>query len=141
MNNNNGHIVALDVGARRIGVATAHTIARLATPLRTLEVDDSIFEHIKTLLEEQQAVALVVGLPRNLEGNETAQTTAVQGFVAELRQHIDTPVYWQDEAVTSVLSEAALQAKKGGYAKGEVDAQAAALILDDFLMTHKEPSV
>lgn len=133
-----GHIVALDVGARRIGVATAHIVARIASPLTTLEVSDAIHRQIKTLLEEQEAVALVVGLPRNLEGNETEQTKAVQNFIEELRQHVDTPVYWQDEAVTSVLSKAALQAKKGSYTKGEVDAHAAALILDDFLATHKE---
>lgn len=138
MTNNDAHIVALDVGAKRIGVATAHVIARLPAPLQTLEVTDDIAQQILQILSEQQAIALVVGLPRGMEGQETAQTHAVEEFIASFRQQITIPVYWQDEAVTSVLSEAALQAKKGGYTKGDIDAHAATLILEDFLAAHKE---
>ncbi len=138
MTKSDAHIVALDVGAKRIGVATAHVVARLAAPLQTLEVTDDIVQQILQILTEQQAVALVVGLPRGMEGQETAQTHAVEEFIGGFRQQITIPVYWQDEAVTSVLSEAALQTKKGSYTKGDIDAHAAALILEDFLATNKE---
>lgn len=138
MNSNNSHIVALDIGEKRIGVATAHTVARLAQPLRTLEVSDDIVEQIKAVLQEQEASILVVGLPRGMEGQETAQTKAVHAFVDTFRDSLEIPVYWQDEAVTSILSEAALQAKKGQYSKGDIDALAATLILEDFLATYKE---
>jgi putative Holliday junction resolvase len=138
MDSNDTHIVALDVGEKRIGVATAHTVARLASPLVTLQVGDDIVEQIMQLLTEQSATALVVGLPRGMEGQDTAQTKTVQDFIEGFRQQLQIPVYWQDEAVTSILSEAALQAKKGNYSKEDIDAMAATLILDDFLATHKE---
>lgn len=139
MTTNDTHIVALDIGDKRIGVATAHTVARLAQPLKTLEVGDDIIDQIHALLNEQSAVILVVGLPRGMEGQETEQTRKVQHFVNSFRDQLEIPVYWQDEAVTSILSETALQAKKGTYTKGDIDALAATLILDDFLATYKEP--
>lgn len=138
--NNNARIVALDVGTKRIGVASASVVARLAAPLQTLDVTEDITEQIKQLLESENAVGLVIGLPRGMQGQDTAQTESTRQFVAKLRQHVSIPVYWQDEAVTSVLSEAALQSKKGGYNKGDVDAMAASLILEDFLATNQELS-
>lgn len=137
MTNNDARVVALDVGSKRIGVATANVIARLPAPLRTLEVGDDIVQQIHELLTEQAAVALVVGLPRGLEGQDTAQTRTIQDFVATFAADLKIPLYWQDEAVTSVLSEAVLQAKKQEYTKGDIDALAATLILDDFLTTHE----
>jgi len=136
--NNNGRIVALDVGSKRIGVASANVVARLATPLKTLEVGDDIYEQICNLLAAETAVGLVVGLPRGMQGQDTAQTEFVQKFAADFRQHITIPLYWQDEAVTSVLSEAALKAKKGSYVKGDIDALAATIILEDFLANNQE---
>lgn len=126
-------IVALDIGSKRIGVATANVVARIPAPLRTLEVDDKILDQISQLLTEQQAKAVVLGLPRGLEGQETAQTVSVQDFGAQLSKHIDIPLYWQDEALTSELSEQTLQQRKIGYQKGDIDAQAATMILEDYL--------
>lgn len=136
--NNNARIVALDIGSKRIGVASANVVARLATPLKTLQVGEDIFKQLSHLLATETAVAVVVGLPRGMQGQDTEQTKATRQFVDAFRQHVTIPVYWQDEAVTSVLSEAALQAKKGGYEKGEIDALAASLILEDFLANNQE---
>lgn len=136
--NSNARIVALDVGTKRIGVASANVVARLAAPLQTLEVSEDIYEQIKQLLQTEAAVGLVVGLPRGMQGQDTAQTESTRQFVAKLRQYTDIPVYWQDEAVTSVLSETALQSKKGGYSKSDVDAMAASMILEDFLANNQE---
>lgn len=125
--------MALDVGEQRIGVAEANVIARIAHPFTTLAHTDTIMDDIARLLEKQEAVALVVGLPRGLEGQETAQTHYVQEFVAALEKHVTLPIHWQDEAVTSRKAEAELQARKKPYAKGDIDALAAAYILEDFL--------
>ncbi len=133
MQNPNARIVALDIGTKRIGVASANVVARLASPLKTLLVDDNIIGQIKQLLAEQTAAALVIGLPRGLNGQETAQTQFTKDFVAQLRNAIDIPIYWQDEALTSQLSEDQLRISKGQYDKGEVDALAATYILEDYL--------
>lgn len=126
-------IVALDVGAQRIGVARANSIARIASPLTTLQHTDHIFDDITELLRQEQADALVVGLPRGLDGQETDQTGYVRTFIADLQEHISIPVHLQDEALTSVKAEKELQARKKPFAKGDVDALAATYILSDYL--------
>ena len=138
MANPNARIVALDVGAKRIGVASANVVARLASPLTTLEVTSNIMADIKQLLAEQTAEAVVLGLPRGMQGQETAQTKTVTDFGEALRQYIDIPLYWQDEAMTSKLSEEELKASNKAYTKGAVDALAATYILEDFLTTKHE---
>jgi len=126
-------ILALDVGAQRIGVARANSIARIASPLTTLQHTDQIFDDISQLLKQEQADELVVGLPRGLEGQETDQTRTVRQFVADLQQRITVPIHFQDEALTSVKAEKELEARKKPFAKGDIDALAATYILGDYL--------
>lgn len=126
-------ILALDVGAQRIGVARANTIARIASPLTTLQHTKQVFDDIADLLRQEQADELVVGLPRGLDGQETDQTRSVRRFVEDLQQHIAMPVHFQDEALTSVKAEAELTARKKPFAKGDIDALAATYILSDYL--------
>lgn len=138
MLNPNGTVVALDVGFRRIGVALATLAAGIPGPLTTIQHDDTIMRTICKLLSEHEAVALVVGLPRGLDGQDTAQTRAVETFVAELKKHTDIPLYRQDEALTSRKAEEELESRGKPYGKGEIDALAATYILEDFLREHPE---
>jgi putative holliday junction resolvase len=131
-------VVALDVGEKRIGVATANLITLLPHPLKTLKRTAEILHDIVALLQEQRAVAVVLGLPRGLEGQETAQTHTVQRFGHELGEHLAIPMYWQDEAVTSRQAEEELRARGKPFEKGDIDALAATYILEDFLREHKE---
>lgn len=133
MKNPNGRIVALDVGSKRIGVASANVVARLASPVTTLEASATIMDDIVALLAQQTAVALVLGLPRGLDGQDTAQTATVRDFANELKKLITVKIFWQDEALTSRLSKLELSAKKGQHNKAAVDALAATYILEDFL--------
>jgi putative Holliday junction resolvase len=110
----------------------------LPSPLKTLERSENIFEQLKILADQQGASVIVAGLPRSLEGNETAQTAAARAFVKELKAHIVLPVYFQDEAVTSKKAEQELRDRGVTYNKGEVDALAATYILSDFLQDHPE---
>lgn len=136
MLNPNGTVVALDIGLRRIGVALASVAAGFPGPLTTVQHDDKIMHTLCNLLDEHEAVALVVGLPRGLDGQDTAQTRAVEAFVAELKKHTDIPLYWQDEALTSRKAEEELDGRGKPYGKGDIDALAATYILEDFLREH-----
>lgn len=131
-------ILALDVGEKRIGVAQATVPAFLSKPLTTLTNSAQIMHDIVALVQQERATALVVGLPRGMEGQETAQTRAVEAFGHNLEQHLSIPLYWQDEAVTSLQAEAELKARRKPYVKGDIDALAATYILEDFLRNHKE---
>lgn len=134
-------VIALDVGEKRIGVAQAGLPALLPRPLKTLANTSQIWHDLVGLVQEERAVAVVIGLPRGLQGQETAQTRTVELFGHELGQHLSVPLYWQDEAVTSRQAEAELKARGKPYAKGDIDALAATYILEDFLREHKDKIV
>ncbi len=135
---NRSYILALDVGARRIGVALASTPARIASPLLTLEHSPEIFTRLQELIERENVDTIVVGLPRGLDGQTTAQTSATETFIDELRGRIDVPIFTQDEALTSVKAEAELASRRKPHAKAAVDALAATYILEDFLREQPE---
>ena len=126
-------VLALDVGERRIGVALANSVSRLPGPLTTLINEGDIAEAIKQLVAEHQAAAIVVGLPRGLQGQETAQTQIVRQFGERLGPVVGVPLYWQDEAVTSHQAEKELKARGKPYEKADIDALSATYILEDFL--------
>lgn len=128
-------VLALDVGTKRIGVAVADMTARLPRPLTTLSNDIKIFETIAMTAQTENAQAVVVGLPRGLDGQETEQTLFTREFAKELENRTGLNVYLQDEAVTSELAEHELFAKRKAYSKADVDALAATFILDDFLQS------
>lgn len=134
-------ILALDVGAKRIGVAVSDLRTRLPRPLTTLEASDSTPDDVQELVAKQGAVGVVIGLPRGLDGQETGQTQAVRGFAESLRAAVNLPYYWQDEAVTSVRAEEELVRRGKPFKKGDIDSLSATYILEDFLHDHPEVTV
>lgn len=131
-------ILGLDVGERRIGVARVHMSALFPAPLTTLENPESFVTDIVALCETEAVAAVVVGLPRGLSGQETAQTAAVEDFAEQLQEVLPVPLYFTDEAVTSEKAEAELKQRGKPYVKADIDALAATYILEDFITEHPE---
>jgi len=129
-------ILALDVGEKRIGVAVADVKLQFPKPLTTLENTDTIWQDLQKIVDEQQSGLVVVGLPRGLDGQETAQTAYARVFMQELRTNLGLPVREQDEAATSVKAEQELRGRGKPYEKGDIDALAATYILEDYLQEH-----
>lgn len=136
-------VVGLDVGERRIGVAVSDatlTLARPVTLLRpaSLEGDAAAVaaDAIARLAGEEDGVsAIVVGLPRRLDGTPSGMTSRVEAFAAELKRLTRLPVILQDERLTSREAESRLAAtdKDWRSRKTRLDAAAAAVILQDYL--------
>ena len=126
-------ILALDIGDRRIGVALADTVARLPQPLTVINRGRDCIDQIKHLVQQHAAVKLVAGLPRGLDGQQTEQTRLTLAFIAELKSLISVPLELQDEALTSVLAEKELAGRRASYTRADIDALAAAYILQDYL--------
>ena len=126
-------ILALDVGEKRIGVAIAGAEARLARPLKTLPHDAHVFTALKQLIADEAVTTVVVGLPRNLSGEDTNQTAYVRQFTEKLHHDM---IRFQDEALTSKKAEMELQHRGKPYVKGDIDALAATYILEDYLQQH-----
>ncbi len=127
-------LLSLDVGERRIGVAVADTAIRIPVALETIEVDGSELTAIAKIVTLDNIDTIVVGYPRNQSGEPTAQTTYVLQFAQQLKDM--APVVFQDESLTSVIAEQQLKADKRPYTKGDIDARAATLILQDYLEIH-----
>lgn len=125
-------ILAIDYGEQRVGLALASSEARIAKPYRTLKNTPQLQTELQTIIHDSEVTQLVLGLPRSLDGNETAQTSRTRDFARDLEVH-DLPIELIDEAGTSQQARQELEAKGKPYAKGDVDALAATYILEDYL--------
>lgn len=129
----NGTLLALDVGSRRIGLARADTGTKIAFPVGTLSVDGLELEHLGQIIAEIEPMAIVVGYPRNQSGEPTAQTESILAFTERLRTLWSGEVIFQDESLTSVIAEQRLQQRGNKYEKADIDSEAAAIVLQDYI--------
>ena len=136
-------MLGIDYGARRIGLALSDATATLASPWRMLQRPPSEAETLRLLIAEIVSLekaddgleAVVVGWPRRLDGSPTDQTAIVQTFAQSLKAQIDLPVILQDERLSSTEAEARLARRERDWRKrkAQLDAAAAAVILQDYL--------
>jgi putative holliday junction resolvase len=134
-------ILAFDFGLRRIGVACGDTVSRTAAPQGGVSASATgpHWEGIDALMRNWQPAIIVVGLPYNADGSESAVTQAARGFAGELAKRYALPVELVDERYSSLEAETRLrQARESGLrkrrvAKGDVDAEAACIILERWL--------
>lgn len=136
--------LGIDYGARRIGLALSDHLATVARPWQVVAAAGSAAASAKLLApligklrssDDPELDGLVVGLPRRLNGEDTDQTPVVRVFAEVLAEHTGLPVTLQDERLSSVEAEARLADRGADWRarKQLVDAEAAAIILQDFL--------
>ena len=136
-------MLGIDYGARRIGLALSDATATLASPWRMLQRPPSEPATLRILISEIASLkndddglaAVVVGWPRRLDGSPTDLTPIVQTFAQSLKAHIDVPVILQDERLSSTEAESRLARREKDWRKRkqQLDAAAAAVILQDYL--------
>jgi putative holliday junction resolvase len=126
-----GTIIGLDVGLKRIGVARVNTFVKLPEPLQHISVEhQDALQAINSVITDYEAVAVVIGLPRGLDGQETAQTTYSREFAKDLKKSVEIPIYMIDEAGTSKEADIRI----GTNPDISQDSMAAAIILEDFII-------
>lgn len=135
-------ILALDHGSRRIGVAIGDTetgmaFARPAVRRRNRAVD---LDTIGTLVRDEEAELVLLGLPLNMDGSEGPQAAAARDFGARLAA-IGLQVDFVDERLTSwqAAEQLAAEGRRPTRGSGEVDSAAARLILQEYLDSLPEP--
>jgi len=131
-------LMALDMGEKRTGVAIAHTDVAIPRPYTSLAGSPELPRQVAQLAKDEGVVAMVIGLPRNLDGEKTDQTRWVEVQAAKIKRAVDIPVYFVDEALTSKKAEDELKGRGREYSKNEVDMLAATYILEDFIAEHPE---
>jgi putative Holliday junction resolvase len=125
-------LLGLDVGTVRIGVALADGSLKIAIPHGVIAVDGNELEEISRLVAGNDIDTIVVGYPRNQSGEVTAQTAQVEAFAENLKALTERLVF-HDESLSSVRAEERLAARGTTFKKEEVDAEAAAIILQDYM--------
>lgn len=126
------YILGVDYGARRVGLAVAHIVAKLPRPLTTLTNDESLIAHIKDMVDKEDIGLVIVGVPRSMDGSETVQSGVCEAFAAKLSENLSVEVKTVDETLSSVEAEAYLTDSTKVYNKEEIDAVAAAVILERY---------
>ena len=126
----NGNVLGLDIGDKRIGMARAHVIARLPQPIETIENNSDTATVISQIVHREEICLIVVGIPRNLDGQETAQSSKIRQLAEELAKQIPTDIVFVDESLSSVRADEYLAGfKKKGFSQ---DSVAACFILQEF---------
>ena len=128
-----GRRIAFDYGDVRIGVAVSDPDSILSSPLTTLKATDkTLDQQISEILTEIEPIAIYVGRPSLLSGNDGAATDKANTFVALLRSISDLPIEMIDERMSTIsaarnLRDAGRTAKDS---KNAIDMAAAVAILD-----------
>jgi len=123
-----------------VGVARSDPSGFLATPVETLRRDKGDVARIARLVRDEEAVEVVVGLPRSLSGGEGPAAVKVRAYAARLAERVaPVPVRLVDERLTTVSAEAMLRdrGRKGQQRRAVVDQAAAVMILQHALDTER----
>jgi putative Holliday junction resolvase len=136
--------LGIDVGDVRIGVASSDPAALLATPVETVPRGSGDLQRITALVQELDAIEVVVGLPRLLSGRLGAAAEKASDFARQLSDVLTergtgVSVRLVDERLTTVSAERTLreQGRKGSARRQVVDQAAAVVILQHALDTER----
>jgi putative Holliday junction resolvase len=142
--------LGVDYGRKRVGLALSDASGMLARPWKTLAVAGidrqagELAGAVEALAAESDGLSvIVIGLPRRLSGEANEQTAAVEQLAARLRRHTAVPIVLQDERLTSHEAEELLSRREKDWRKRklQLDAVAAALILQDYLDARPRPTL
>lgn len=138
-----GRLICFDVGERRIGIACSDLLGITAQPVETytrtgkLEED---YRYLAQIIQEQEAVKLVVGLPKNMNNTLGFKAEEIQNFIEGFKTYLPDafPIDWIDERLTTVqaenvLLEANVSRKKR---KKVIDKIAAVFMLQAYMDAH-----
>jgi putative Holliday junction resolvase len=135
-----GRVLGLDAGERRIGVALSDELRLLATPLTVLDRGRGLAPALDALAElarRETVTAVVVGLPLNADGSAGKQAARAERFAQLVARVVGLPTHLWDERLSTQTAEEIVRAQGRDLrrlrARGELDAVAAAVILQDYL--------
>ncbi|MDD5063301.1 MAG: Holliday junction resolvase RuvX [Phycisphaerae bacterium] len=127
--------LAIDFGDKRTGLAICDQAETIASPLAVIEGQKDLIKKITDIVASENVEAIVLGLPLNMDDSKGPQAERVIRFAEQLKKHLQIPIHFQDERLSSFgaerkLAPAELTRKKK---KKRLDAVAAAEILEAFL--------
>jgi putative Holliday junction resolvase len=132
-----GKLLGLDLGTKTIGVAVSDGMRYSATPLETIQRTKFTADatRLLELIAENAAVALVLGMPLNMDGSEGPRAQSTRAFARNLAQKTPLPIlFWDERLSTSAVTRMLIEADTRRDKRAEVvDKLAASYILQGFL--------
>ena len=132
-----GKLLGLDLGTKTIGIAVSDALRYTATPLETIARTKftSDAARLLELVEANAAVALVLGLPLNMDGSEGPRAQSTRAFARNLGQKTPLPIlFWDERLSTSAVTRMLIEADtRRDRRAAVVDKLAASYILQGFL--------
>jgi len=127
--------LAIDYGDKRTGLAICDPAETIASPLIVIHGQKELLRKIADIVETENVEAIVLGLPLNMDGSTGPQAKLVFKFADQLKAHLDIPIHFQDERLSSFSAEEKLSQTEFTRKKKKkrLDAIAAAEILQAFL--------
>ncbi|MCP8882198.1 Holliday junction resolvase RuvX [Devosia sp. XJ19-1] len=132
-----GKILGLDLGTKTIGIAISDGMRYSASPLETIKrtkfTQDA--ERIIQLIAENQVVAILLGLPLNMDGSEGPRVQSTRAFARSLAPKVNLPIaFWDERLSTSAVTRMMIEADLRRDRRAEVvDKLAASYILQGAL--------
>jgi putative pre-16S rRNA nuclease len=138
-----GRLLAIDLGAKRVGVAVTDELHITVSALAYLDRRSwkDLLSRIAGIIESYDARALIIGLPLNLDGTKGCAADKALRIAENFRKSLNVPVFLQDERLTSLAAKSELKSRGADPSEIErlVDSEAAAIILRDFV-AERDPS-
>jgi len=135
--NTPGRLLALDLGAKRVGLAVSDELRITVNPLPVIERRSwkDLLRRVAAVIESYDARGLVIGLPLSLEGAEGSAAQDARATAEKFQRSLQVPVYLQDERLSTVAATSELKAagRSAREIKQQVDSESAAVILSDFI--------
>ena len=134
-------VLSIDYGKKRTGLAVTDPLQIIAGGLATVATSE-LFDYLKAYIAREQVELIVIGEPRQPNGEPSENLARVQQFVNRWRKAMpEVPIQYFDERFTSVLAHQAMLdgglKKKARQNKGLVDEISATIILEDFMRSKK----
>ena len=134
-------ILSIDYGRKRTGIAVTDPLQIIAGGLATVSTSE-LFDWLQTYMQQEPLERIVIGEPRQPNGQPSENLQRVQQFVNRwCKAHPEVPIEYYDERFTSVLAHQAMLdgglRKKSRQDKALVDEIAATIILEDYLRSRK----
>jgi len=132
-----GRVLAVDPGAKRVGLALSDPSGTIARPLTTVDAEPAgtLAARLAEIAKQNDAIRIVVGLPRRMDGSYGPEAKAARGLGDAVRKASGLPVELVDERLTTVVAERSMLAAGDKRAKrrASVDRVAAAVLLQSHL--------
>ena len=134
-------ILSIDYGRKRTGIAVTDPLQLIAGGLATVATSE-LFSWLQAYIAREPVERIVIGEPRQPNGQPSENLARVQEFVNRWRKHVpDVPIEFYDERFTSVLAHQAMLdgglKKKARQDKALVDEISATIILQDYMRSRK----